>query len=163
MPTHLVVDDNPSVATALGVLFSIRKLRTLGVDSPVAALELLEREPIDLVIQDMNFSADTTCGDEGVQLFHDIRSAHPELPIILLTAWTQLESAVELVKAGAADYLAKPWDNRKLLATVTNLLELSSARRELDRRRVSESRRLRELAGRYDLREIGRASCRERV
>jgi DNA-binding NtrC family response regulator len=116
MPTILVVDDNPSVATALEVLFSIKKLRTVGVDSPAAALELLEREPIDLVIQDMNFSADTTSGEEGARLFHDIRRAWPELPIILLTAWTQLESAVELVKAGAADYLAKPWDNRKLFA-----------------------------------------------
>jgi DNA-binding NtrC family response regulator len=151
VPTLLVVDDNPSVATALQVLFSIRKLRTLGAESPAAALELLEREPIDLVIQDMNFSADTTSGDEGARLFHDIRRARPELPIILLTAWTQLETAVELVKAGAADYLAKPWDNRKLLATVTNLLELSQARRELERRRVSETRRMRELAARYDL------------
>jgi DNA-binding NtrC family response regulator len=154
MPTILVVDDNPSVATALEVLFSIKKLRTVGVDSPAAALELLEREPIDLVIQDMNFSADTTSGEEGARLFHDIRRAWPELPIILLTAWTQLESAVELVKAGAADYLAKPWDNRKLLATATNLLDLSQSRRELARRRVGESRRKRELAARYDLRGL---------
>jgi DNA-binding NtrC family response regulator len=154
MPTILVVDDNPSVATALEVLFSIKKLRTVGVESPAAALERLEREPVDLVIQDMNFSADTTSGEEGVRLFHDIRRAWPELPIILLTAWTQLESAVELVKAGAADYLAKPWDNRKLLATATNLLELSQSRRELARRRVGESRRKRELAERYDLRGL---------
>jgi DNA-binding NtrC family response regulator len=154
MPTILVVDDNPSVATALEVLFSIKKLRTVGVDCPAAALELLEREPIDLVIQDMNFSADTTSGEEGARLFHDIRRAWPELPIILLTAWTQLESAVELVKAGAADYLAKPWDNRKLLATATNLLDLSQSRRELARRRVGESRRKRELVTRYDLRGL---------
>jgi DNA-binding NtrC family response regulator len=149
--TLLVVDDNPAVTTALELLFSMRKLRTIGVESPAAALQLLERQPIDLVIQDMNFSADTTSGDEGAQLFHDIRRAHPELPIILLTAWTQLETAVELVKAGAADYLAKPWDNQKLLATVANLLDLSDARRELRRRRLSESRRMRELAARYDL------------
>jgi DNA-binding NtrC family response regulator len=154
MPTILVIDDNPSVATALEVLFSIRKLRTLSADSPSAGLTLLEREPIDLVIQDMNFSADTTSGEEGARLFHDIRRAQPELPVILLTAWTQLESAVDLVKAGAADYLAKPWDNRKLLATVSNLLELSEARRELARRRVGESRRKHELAERYDLRGL---------
>jgi DNA-binding NtrC family response regulator len=154
MPTLLVIDDNPSVATALEVLFSIRKLRTIGADGPAAALAILEREPIDLVIQDMNYGTDTTSGEEGARLFHDIRRAHPDLPIILLTAWTQLETAVELVKAGAADYLAKPWDNRKLLATVTNLLELSETRRELARRRVGESRRKRELADRYDLRGL---------
>jgi DNA-binding NtrC family response regulator len=154
MPTILVIDDNPSVTTALELLFSIRKLHTVSADTPAVALALLEREPIDLVIQDMNFSADTTSGEEGARLFHDIRRARPELPVILLTAWTQLETAVELVKAGAADYLAKPWDNRKLLTTVTNLLELSETRRELARRRRGESRRKRELAARYDLRGL---------
>jgi DNA-binding NtrC family response regulator len=151
MPTILVIDDNPAVATALDVLFSMRKLRTIGADSPAAGLALLAREPVDLVIQDMNFSADTTSGEEGARLFREIRRAHPDLPVILITAWTQLETAVELVKAGAADYVAKPWDNRKLLATVANLLELSQARRELARRRAGDSRRKRELSERYDL------------
>jgi DNA-binding NtrC family response regulator len=151
MPTVLVIDDNPAVATALEVLLSLEDVRTVGAESPAAALELLARERIDLVIQDMNFTADTTSGDEGVALFHAIRRARPDLPVILLTAWTQLEAAVELVKAGASDYLAKPWDDRKLLATVSNLLELSETRRELNRRRAGESRRKRELAERYDL------------
>ena len=124
MPTILVIDDNPSVATALDVLFSLHDLHTLRAESPRAGLDLLAREAVDLVIQDMNFEADTTSGDEGVALFHQIRARHPDLPVILLTAWTHLESAIDLVKAGAADYLAKPWDDRKLLATVNNLLEL---------------------------------------
>ncbi|KAG1310608.1 hypothetical protein G6F62_014582 [Rhizopus arrhizus] len=88
----------------------------------------------------MNFSEDTTSGEEGEALFAQIRERHPDLPVILLTAWTHLSSAVDLVKAGAADYLAKPWDDRKLLTTVNNLLELSEARRELDRRRSRELR-----------------------
>ncbi|HKE19060.1 MAG TPA: sigma-54 dependent transcriptional regulator [Kofleriaceae bacterium] len=151
MPTILVIDDNPAVATALEVLFSMRKLRTLGAESPAAGLALLARERVDLVIQDMNFTADTTSGEEGARLFRAIRRAQPDMPVILMTAWTQLETAVELVKAGAADYVAKPWDNRKLLATVGNLLELSETRRELARRRAGESRRKRELGERYDL------------
>jgi DNA-binding NtrC family response regulator len=73
---------------------------------------------------------------------------------MLLTAWTHLESAVDLVKAGAADYLAKPWDDRKLLATVSNLLELSTTRREIKRMRDGERRRRDELAGTYDLRGL---------
>jgi len=154
MPTVLVIDDNPAVATALEVLFSLYELRTIGVDSPEAGLALLEREPVDLVIQDMNFTADTTSGEEGAQLFRAIRRRHPDLPVILLTAWTHLEAAVELVKAGATDYLAKPWDDRKLLATVSNLLELSQTRRELARRRAGENRRKSELAERYDLRGL---------
>jgi DNA-binding NtrC family response regulator len=85
-------------------------------------------------------------------LFAQIRARHPDLPVILLTAWTSLESAVDLVKAGAADYLAKPWDDRKLLATVNNLLELSEARRELARHRKGEQRRRSALERDYDLR-----------
>src|SRR3546814_19895779 len=81
----------------------------------------------------MNFHADTTSGEEGVALFHEIRARFPDLPVILLTAWTHLEAAVDLVKAGAADYLAKPWDDQKLMATVNNLLDLGQAQRELSR------------------------------
>jgi DNA-binding NtrC family response regulator len=151
MPTILVIDDNPAVATALDLLFSLHDISTRAVTSPQDGLALLEREPIDLVVQDMNFHADTTSGEEGTALFAEIRARHPDLPVILLTAWTHLESAVDLVKAGAADYLAKPWDDRKLLATVNNLLELSEARRELRRLRQGERRRREALARDYDL------------
>ena len=152
MSTVLVIDDNPAVATALEVLFSLSDLRTLAADSPGHALAILEREPVDVVIQDMNFRADTTSGEDGAALFHAIRARCPDMPVILMTAWTQLESAVELVKAGAADYLAKPWDDNKLLTTVHNLIELSETRRELARLRSDETRRRTELERRYDLR-----------
>ncbi|HEY0477326.1 MAG TPA: sigma-54 dependent transcriptional regulator [Kofleriaceae bacterium] len=152
MSTVLVIDDNPAVATALEVLFSLRELRTLRAGSPAAGLAVLEREPVDVVIQDMNFRADTTSGEDGAQLFRAIRARFPDMPVILMTAWTQLESAVELVKAGAADYLAKPWDDNKLLTAVANLLELSQTRRELARRRAGEHKRKTELEQRYDLR-----------
>jgi len=152
MPCILIIDDNPAVATALEVLFSLHDIETAHADSPDAGLQRLAEGDIDLVLQDMNFTADTTSGEEGVALFDAIRARHPDLPVILLTAWTQLSSAVELVKAGAADYLAKPWDDRKLLTTVNNLLELSEARRELERRRDGERRHRQQLAQRYDLR-----------
>jgi DNA-binding NtrC family response regulator len=152
MPTILVIDDNPAVATALETLFSLHDIATCAVTTPEEGLALLQREAIDLVVQDMNFRADTTSGEEGNALFARIREAHPDLPVILLTAWTHLESAVDLVKAGAADYLAKPWDDRKLLATVNNLLELSEARRELSRRRSGDQRRRDTLQRDMDLR-----------
>src|SRR5574337_491098 len=82
---------------------------------------------------------------------HAIRERHPDLPVILLTAWTHLETAVELVKAGAADYLAKPWDDNKLLATVENLLELSESSREITRSRRERSQRREALRRKYDL------------
>ncbi|KRG43656.1 histidine kinase [Stenotrophomonas panacihumi] len=152
MSNVLIIDDNHAVATALEVLFSLHDIETRHADSPQAGLARLEEQAFDLVIQDMNFTADTTSGEEGQALFAQIRDRHPDLPVILLTAWTHLDSAVELVKAGAADYIAKPWDDRKLLTTVNNLLELSEARRELDRRRDREQRSRQQLAERFDLR-----------
>jgi len=152
--TILVIDAHTELTIELEVLFSLHAIRTLAAQSPQAGLALLEREPVDLVVQDMNFSADTTSGEEGEALFRAIRERHPDLPVILLTAWTHLTSAVELVKAGAADYLAKPWDDNKLIATIENLLELGQANRELARR-VGRDRRLRrELEQRFDLRGL---------
>ncbi len=164
MRTVLVIDDNPAVGTALDILFGLRDIRTLTAGSPDEGLAILARERIDLVVQDMNFTADTTSGEEGIALYRAIRADHPDLPIVLLTAWTRLETAVELVKAGAADYLGKPWDDNKLLASVENLLELSEATREVSRYRDERRRRRRQLDDRYDLRGIVFASsATERV
>jgi len=154
MRTVLVIDDTPAVGQALELLFRMHDIRTLSAGTPQQGLALLERERIDLVIADMNFSADTTSGEEGEALFRAIRGPFPDLPVILLTAWTHLESAVRLVKEGAADYVAKPWDNDKLLATVENLLELAESTRSA--RRLQQERRTRRerLAQRYDLRSV---------
>src|SRR6185503_17879830 len=151
LPTVLVIDDNPAVATAVEVLLSLHEIRTVSEPSPAAALARLERERVDLVIQDMNFSSDTTSGAEGEELFRAIRQRHPDLPVILLTAWTHLQAAVDLVKAGAADYMAKPWDNQRLVSAVRNLIELGQASRELATVRAAERRRRGDLDGRFDL------------
>jgi len=151
MPSILIIDDNPGVGEALSLLLSLHEIHALYASSPEQGLTLLGSQRVDLVIQDMNFSADTTSGLEGRELFQQIRARHPDLPIILLTAWTQLEQAVALVKAGAADYLAKPWDDSKLLATVENLLELAESNRELRQSRRERRQRHEALAARYRL------------
>jgi len=152
--TVLIVDDNPGVGEALALALSLRDIRALVALSPEQGLALLDRERVDLVIQDMNFSADTTSGEEGVALFRAIRARHVDVPVVLLTAWTRLESAVELVKAGAADYLAKPWDDARLLATVENLLELAETGAEVRRMRTERRARRQALAARYQLGDL---------
>jgi len=154
MRTVLIIDDNPGVREALALALSLRDIRPLAARDPDEGLALLERERVDLVIQDMNFSADTTSGEEGVALFRAIRARHVDVPVVLLTAWTRLESAVELVKAGAADYLAKPWDDARLLATVENLLELAETGAELRRARGERRARKSVLAARYALGDL---------
>jgi DNA-binding NtrC family response regulator len=151
MRTVLVIDDNPAVAQALSLLFGLHDIRTLTAFTPQKGLAALAHERVDLVIADMNFSADTTSGEEGAALFRALRAQQPDLPVVLLTAWTRLESAVQLVKAGAADYIGKPWDNDKLLATVENLLELAETTRERQRLQDEQRRRRERLAEQYDL------------
>jgi DNA-binding NtrC family response regulator len=151
MRTVLIIDDNPAVHQALELLFGLHDIRALSASTPDQGLAMLAQQRIDLVIADMNFSGDTTSGDEGVQLFRALRERRADLPVILLTAWTHLEAAVQLVKAGAADYLSKPWDNDKLLATVENLLELAEATRDRDRLQNERRQRLERLSEQYDL------------
>jgi len=149
--TVLVIDDNEAVRTAFDVLLSLHGARVVGAATPAEGLVTLQANAIDLVIQDMNFRREATGGEEGIALFHEIRRRFPDMPIILLTAWTHLETAVDLVRAGAADYVAKPWDDDRLLTSVRNLLDLRSARTQVqeiraDRRAVRDA-----LSERFEL------------
>ena len=124
MEKILIVDDNPAVLEALSLLLEIHNFNVVTATTPFEAIQIVQYQRIALVIQDMNFTSDTTSGEEGKTLFYALREENPHLPIILITAWTELSTAIELVKAGAADYLPKPWDDHKLLTCITNLIEL---------------------------------------
>lgn len=151
MPKVLIIDDNPSVALALEVLLSLHEIESVTASTPDMGLALLSQHVIDLVIQDMNFSADTTSGEEGMELFRQIRQRCPDMPVILLTAWTHLDTAVGLIKAGAADYMGKPWDDQRLLTVVRNLIELGQANRALQRRLQRERQRKQALEAQFNL------------
>lgn len=147
----LVVDDQASVRTALELLFEIHDIPVLLAANPEDALELAAREDLGLVLQDMNFRRDTTSGEEGVELMQKLRKLDPDLPIVLMTAFTSLEMAVRLVKEGANDYLAKPWDDEKLIATAKNLLRLRELQRENLRLTWQSLHARREMRARYEL------------
>ncbi|NQZ08863.1 MAG: sigma-54-dependent Fis family transcriptional regulator [Algicola sp.] len=150
MDKILIVDDNPTVCTALELLLSIHDFDSISCYTPAEAMSIVQKQPIGLVIQDMNFTQDTTSGEEGKALYYQLRQLQPDLPIILLTAWTQLEMAVELVRAGAADYLGKPWDDNKLMISVKNLLEMADLRKQNQRMHL-QNQRAREAVSGYDL------------
>jgi DNA-binding NtrC family response regulator len=147
----LVIDDNPGIANALEILFSLYEIDTLHAKSPKEGLFILQTNRVDLVIQDMNFTEDTTSGEEGQTLFKQIHAQYPDLPVILLTAWGNLETAVELVKGGANDYLTKPWDDTKLVSTVQNLMELSQLRQQTNSMLRHRSKTTQSLANNFDL------------
>ena len=154
MSRVLIVEDQPAVAKALRMLFDLNDIETEATSDPDAAMRTIARGGVDLVLQDMNFSPGATSGEEGIALFRRVRAAAPELPVLLLTAWTSLETAVQLVKEGASDYLPKPWDDAKLVATVRNLLRIRELQAENERLRGERTRTRAALAREYDLRGI---------
>jgi len=101
--TVLVIDDSEAVRTALDVLLSMHGARVIGADTAEAGIDALAREPVDLVVQDMNFRREATSGEEGVALFRAIKKLDADLPVVLLTAWSSLETAVSLVLVRAGE------------------------------------------------------------
>ncbi len=147
----LIVDDQPAVLAALELLFDVHGLETLTAKTPAEALAAVKSEELGVVLQDMNFHRDATSGEEGEALLHAIRKLDPELPVVLMTAFQSLEAAVRLVRAGASDYIAKPWDDDKLVATIKNLIRLRELSQENLRLRASSNRARAGLASEHDL------------
>jgi two-component system NtrC family response regulator len=138
-PRILIVDDDEAVQVSLALLLKQAGCQVRCCDGPGDALALLRQQRFDLVLQDMNFSRATT-GDEGLSLLAEIRALAPDLPVLLITAWGSIDLAVRGVRAGAADFFTKPWDNAQLLERVRAALALAlpgsgpSERSQLDRR-----------------------------
>ncbi len=122
----LIVDDDPSVTASLALLLKQNGHATKAASSPEKALAALSGETFSLVLQDMNFSR-ATDGDEGLALLDRIRERHPRLPVILITAWGSIPLAVAGMRAGAADFITKPWSNAQVMQAVKTALALAAS------------------------------------
>ncbi len=151
MSNVLIVEDEGAVAQALSVLFELHDVPCLFARTPGEALRILAEGSVSIVLQDMNFRPGATSGEDGVALFRALRQADPQVPVLLMTAWTSLEIAVSLVKEGAADYFGKPWDDAKLVTSVRNLLRLRALELESARRTAERAASKADLLSRYDL------------
>src|SRR5262245_15106450 len=123
----LIVDDDYSVTASLGLLLKQKGFTSVTANTPESALAEVARPEVDLVLQDMNFSRETS-GAEGLDLLRQIRAARPGLPVILITAWGSIQLAVEGMKAGAADFITKPWSNEQVHQSIRNALGLAATR-----------------------------------
>jgi len=123
----LVVDDDPSVTASLSLLLKQHGYLPVTAASPEEAASRVRGERVDLVLQDMNFSRSTS-GEEGLALLRTLRGLQPDLPVVLITAWASIPLAVQGVKAGAADFVAKPWVNAQMLQAVETALGLAAAK-----------------------------------
>jgi len=141
-PRVLIADDQPDVREALRLLLKGEGYAIDTAASPAAVLAAVQASDFDAVLLDLNYARDTTTGREGLELVSQLQALDPTLPAVVMTAWGSVEKAVEAMRRGARDFIEKPWENNRLLATLRSQVELGRALRE-SRRLESENRLLR--------------------
>jgi DNA-binding NtrC family response regulator len=136
----LVADDQVAILDALKLLLSDEGYDVVAARSPGEAVERLEAADFDIAILDLNYTRDTTSGQEGFDLMERIRGIDPTLPVLVVTAWSSVAGAVEAMRRGARDYIEKPWDDERLLATVRTQIDLRRALRKSQRLQEANAR-----------------------
>src|SRR5215831_5676955 len=136
----LIADDQQDIIDALRLLLLDEGYEVTPARSPAEALERLEATDFDLAILDLNYTRDTTSGQEGFDLMERIRAVDPTLPVLVMTAWSSVSGAVEAMRRGARDYIEKPWDDERLLAAVRTQIELRRAVRRNQRLQEANQR-----------------------
>lgn len=129
--TLLVVDDNRSILSAVQLLMGNYFARVLTLPSPNQLLTTLRREPVDVILLDMNFSAGINTGNEGFYWLQEIHRTRPDIQVVLFTAYADIDLAVRAMRDGAVDFVVKPWDNDRLVAALRNAYNLARSQREV--------------------------------
>lgn len=123
--TILVVDDNVAILTAAKICLAGVFERVLTLSTPDNILTTLLQERVDVIMLDMNFSLGVNSGQEGMMWLQAIHKRHPDIPIVLITAYADVKLAVRALKAGATDFVTKPWDNDELIRTLKDAIDKS--------------------------------------
>lgn len=128
--TLLIVDDNKSVISALEMMLQYEVEKLISISSPKRIHEVLEKNEIDIVLLDMNFQAGVNSGNEGLFWMKEILKHDSNISVVMITAYGDVELAVKTLREGAIDFILKPWDNQKLLATINAAWKLRTSRKE---------------------------------
>ncbi|HEY7306454.1 MAG TPA: response regulator, partial [Bryobacteraceae bacterium] len=123
----LIADDQPDVLEALRLLLKREGYKIESAESPQQVLQMIENRDYDAAVIDLNYTRDTTSGQEGLDLLAKMQAMDAMLPVIVMTAWGNVDIAVEAMRRGARDFLQKPWENERLASIVRTQLELSEA------------------------------------
>jgi len=126
-PRILIADDQPDVLEALRLLLKAEGYQIESATSPAGVIAALEARDFDVVVMDLNYTRDTTSGQEGLDLLTRIQAVDSILPVVVMTAWGTVKIAVEAMRRGARDFIQKPWENERLLSIVKTQIELSNA------------------------------------
>ena len=135
----LIADDQPDVLEALRLLLKAEGFQLETASSPAGVLAAVEAREFDVALIDLNYTRDTTSGEEGLNLLSRTQGLDPTLPVVVMTAWGSVEIAVEAMRRGARDFIQKPWDNARLLAIIRTQIELSQALRKGQRLEAENS------------------------
>ena len=130
--TIVVVDDNPAILTALRICLDSTFERVITLASPDSLPATLQQEKASIVLMDMNFTLGMNTGQEGLTWLRTLRHLHPQLPVVLITAYADVQLAVKCLKAGASDFVTKPWDNDELLRTLKDAVDKGQEIKSLD-------------------------------
>jgi len=141
----LVADDQPHVLDALELLLKNHGYRTEVVTHPTRVLQAIESREFDVLLLDLNYTRDTTAGGEGLELVSQIRLIDENLPLVVMTAWSSVDLAVEAMQRGASDFVQKPWHNRQLLEKLETQVERCRSLRQAQRQRADELQDAREI------------------
>jgi len=142
LPRLLIADDQPDVLTALRLLLKGEGIESESANSPEAVVKAVSERDFDLVLIDLNYTRDTTSGEEGLDLIARIRALDGALPVVGMTAWGSVELAVEAMKRGINDFVLKPWENSRLLEVLRSQIEAGRARRQQARTQAVQAQEL---------------------
>jgi len=144
-PRVLIADDQPDVLDALRLLLRPEGFVTDAVGSPAAILDALRQREYDLLLMDLNYTRDTTSGREGLELLSRVHQIDGTLPVVVMTGWGSMETAVEALRQGVRDFVQKPWDNAAVVSVVQALTAERQGRRREQRSRDREQAEAREI------------------
>ncbi|MGB6385939.1 MAG: sigma 54-interacting transcriptional regulator, partial [Terriglobales bacterium] len=159
VPRILAADDQPHILEALQLLLHPQGYRLERVKSPREVREALATDSYDAILIDLNYTRDTTSGREGLDLLSEIVALDSNLPVIVMTAWGNVELAVEAMRRGARDFVQKPWENERLLAILRTQVELHRALQRAER--LAAENRILQVQGRPEF--IASAPSMQRV
>jgi len=140
--TILVVDDMADVRLSANFLLSSQHYNVLEADSALQAIDVIKQDKVDLILLDMNYSSDTTSGQEGIDFLTKLAKLDITIPVIAMTGWSSIDLAVKAMQQGAADFIEKPWDNQRLLQIIKQQIQVTDLKKQNRRLRQHQHQQI---------------------
>src|SRR5262245_26634883 len=155
----LIIDDQPDVLEALGLLLKSEGFYTEAVTSPSAVLDAIQASTFDILLMDLNYARDTTSGQEGLDLLTHVQALDSSLPVVVMTAWGSVELAVEAMRRGVRDFVLKPWENHRLISILRTQVEAGRQLRKVQNLKAESKKLSSQIRNATDLKTMLKLSA----